>query len=67
MISDSNTWDALSNARAKKYVFQQKKIKDTDKQTKDTDNYLLTEEDIKFAQQNLKKAKIFDHSLFSNL
>ena len=62
MISDSNTWDALSNARAKKYVFQQKKIKDTDKQTKDTDNYLLTEEGIKFAQQNLKKAKIFDQS-----
>ena len=30
MISDSNTWDALSNARKKKYILQQAQEKNTD-------------------------------------
>ena len=55
MISDSNTWDALSNARKKKYILQQS-------QEKNTDSYLLTEEGINFAKQNMKKVKSFDQS-----
>ena len=55
MISDSNTWDALSNARKKKYILQQS-------QEKNTDSYMLTEEGIKFAKQNLNKVKNFDQS-----
>ena len=55
MISDSNTWDALSNARKKKYILQQS-------QEKNTDSYLLTEEGINFAKQNVKKVKSFDQS-----
>ena len=55
MISDSNTWDALSNARKKKYILQQA-------QEKNTDSYMLTEEGIKFAKQNLNKIKNFDQS-----
>ena len=53
MISDSNTWDALSNARKKKYILQQA-------QEKNTDSYLLTEEGIKFSKNNIKKIKSFD-------
>ena len=55
MISDSNTWDALSNARAKKYVLQKKG-------EKNTDSYVLTEEGIEFAKRNLIKVKNFDQS-----
>ena len=55
MISDSNTWDALSNARKKKYILQQS-------QEKNTDSYLLTEEGINFSKQNIKKVKSFDQS-----
>ena len=55
MISDSNTWDALSNDRKKKYILQQA-------QEKNTDSYMLTEEGIKFAKQNLNKIKNFDQS-----
>tara|TARA_B100000886_G_C20410306_1_gene486711 strand:+ start:152 stop:742 length:591 start_codon:yes stop_codon:yes gene_type:complete len=53
MISDSNTWDALSNARKKKYILQQAK-------EKNTDSYLLTEDGVEFARRNLKKVKDFD-------
>ena len=53
MISDSNTWDALSNARKKKYILQQA-------QEKNTDSYLLTEVGVEFARRNLKKVKDFD-------
>ena len=55
MISDSNTWDALSNARKKKYILQQS-------HEKNTDSYLLTEEGIKFSQANYKKVESFDQS-----
>ncbi len=55
MISDSNTWDALSNARAKKYVLQKKG-------EKNTDSYVLTEEGVEFAKRNLIKVKNFDQS-----
>ena len=47
MISDSNTWDALSNARKKKFILQQA-------QEKNTDSYLLTEEGIQFAKKNYR-------------
>lgn len=53
MISDSNTWDALSNARKKKYILQQA-------QEKNTDSYLLTEDGVEFARSNIKKVKEFD-------
>ena len=53
MISDSNTWDALSNARKKKYILQQAK-------EKNTDSYLLTEDGVEFARSNIKKVKEFD-------
>jgi|TARA_A100001015_G_C15017766_1_gene726357 hypothetical protein len=53
MISDSNTWDALSNARKKKYILQQA-------QEKNTDSYLLTEDGVEFAKSNIKKVKEFD-------
>lgn len=53
MISDSNTWDALSNARKKKYILQKA-------QEKNTDSYLLTEDGVEFARRNLKKVKDFD-------
>ena len=55
MISDSNTWDALSNARKKGYIRQEAK-------EKNTDSYLLTEEGINFSKKNLKKIKSFDQS-----
>ena len=42
MISDSNTWDALSNARKKKWVLESKS------------NYFLTEEGVIFAENNIK-------------
>ena len=42
MISDSNTWDALSNARKKKYILQQA-------QEKNTDSYLLTEDGVELS------------------
>lgn len=43
MISDSVTWDALSNARKKNYLHEK------------TDNYFLTDEGINFAKENLNK------------
>ena len=55
MISDSNTWDALSNARKKGYIRQEAK-------EKNTDSYLLTEEGINFSKKNLKIIKSFDQS-----
>ena len=55
MISDSNTWDALSNARKKGYIRQEAK-------EKNTDSYLLTEEGIRFAKKNISKVKSFDQS-----
>lgn len=55
MISDSNTWDALSNARKKGYIRQEAK-------EKNTDSYLLTEEGINFSKKNLNKIKSFDQS-----
>ena len=55
MISDSNTWDALSNARKKGYIRQEAK-------EKNTDSYLLTEEGIQFAKKNINKVKNFDQS-----
>ncbi len=55
MISDSNTWDALSNARKKGYIRQEAK-------EKNTDSYLLTEEGIQFAKKNIIKVKSFDQS-----
>lgn len=50
MISDGLVWDALSNARKKGYVLE------------NTSKYLLTEEGIKFAKDNLSKIKNFDQS-----
>ncbi len=55
MISDSNTWDALSNARKKGYIRQEA-------MEKNTDSYLLTEEGINFSKKNLNKIKSFDQS-----
>ncbi len=57
MISDSNTWDALSNARKKKYILQSK---DGEKQQKNTDSYTLTEVGVEFSKQNLSKVKTYD-------
>ena len=51
MISDSNTWDALSNARKK----------NCEAKEKNTDSYLLTEEGIQ-VQKNISKVKSFDQS-----
>lgn len=42
MISDSVTWDALSNARKNKYIYEE------------TSNYFLTPEGIKFSESNMK-------------
>lgn len=42
MISDSNTWDSLSNARKKKYIYEE------------TSKYFLTPEGIKFSESNMK-------------
>ena len=50
MISDSNVWDSLSNARQKKYILEQ------------TTKYYLTEEGIKFSKINIKNIKKFDQS-----
>jgi hypothetical protein len=50
MISDGLVWDALSNARKKGYVLE------------NTSKYLLTEEGIKFAKDNLSKIKNFDQT-----
>jgi len=55
MISDSNTWDALSNARKKGFILQQAS-------QKNTDSYLLTEEGIKFSEKNLNKIQKYDQS-----
>ena len=55
LISDSNTWDALSNARKKGYILQQAA-------QKNTDSYLLTEIGIKFSEKNISKIKNFDQS-----
>jgi hypothetical protein len=55
MISDSNTWDALSNARKKGFILQQAN-------EKNTDSYLLTEEGVKFSEKNINKIKDFDQS-----
>ena len=55
LISDSNTWDALSNARKKGYILQQAA-------QKNTDSYLLTEIGIKFSENNISKIKNFDQS-----
>ena len=55
LISDSNTWDALSNARKKGYILQQAA-------QKNTDSYLLTEEGVKFSEKNISKIKEFDQS-----
>ena len=55
MISDSNTWDALSNARKKGFILQQAN-------EKNTDSYLITEEGVKFSEKNLNKIKDFDQS-----
>jgi len=55
MISDSNTWDALSNARKKGLILQQAN-------EKNTDSYLLTEEGVKFSEKNINKIKNFDQS-----
>lgn len=50
MISDGLVWDALSNARKKGYVLE------------NTAKYLLTEEGIKFAQENIHKIKNYDQT-----
>ncbi len=50
MISDGLVWDALSNARKKGYVLE------------NTAKYLLTEEGIKFAQENIYKIKNYDQT-----
>jgi len=55
MISDSNTWDALSNARKKGFILQQAN-------EKNTDSYLITEEGIIFSKKNIDKIKKFDQS-----
>jgi hypothetical protein len=55
MISDSNTWDALSNARKKGFILQQAN-------EKNTDSYLITEEGVKFSEKNINKIKDFDQS-----
>ncbi|MDB2514975.1 hypothetical protein N9X11_01080 [Candidatus Pelagibacter bacterium] len=62
LISDSNTWDALSNARKKGYILQQAKVFKGGKKEKDTDSYLLTEEGIKFSEKNRNIVKDFDQS-----
>ena len=55
MISDSNTWDALSNARKKGFILQQAN-------EKNTDSYLITEEGVIFSKKNIDKIKDFDQS-----
>ena len=50
MISDGLVWDALSNARKKGYVLE------------NTTKYLLTEQGIKFAQNNINKIKNYDQT-----
>ena len=55
MISDSNTWDALSNARKKGIILQQAN-------EKNTDSYLITEEGVIFSKKNIDKIKDFDQS-----
>ena len=55
MISDSNTWDALSNARKKGFILQQAN-------EKNTDSYLITEEGVIFSKKNIDKIKKFDQS-----
>lgn len=50
MISDSNVWDALSNARKKNYILEK------------TAKYLLTETGILFAKKNLSKVKKYDQT-----
>ena len=50
MISDGLVWDALSNARKKGYVLE------------NTSKYLLTEEGVKFAKDNINKIKNFDQT-----
>ena len=55
MISDSNTWDALSNARKKGFILQQAN-------EKNTDSYLITEEGVILSKKNIDKIKDFDQS-----
>ena len=55
MISDSNTWDALSNARKKGFILKQAN-------EKNTDSYLITEEGVIFSKKNIDKIKKFDQS-----
>ena len=55
MISDSNTWDALSNARKKVFILQQAN-------EKNTHSYLITEEGVKFSEKNINKIKDFNQS-----
>jgi hypothetical protein len=50
MISDGLVWDALSNARKKGYVLE------------NTTKYLLTEQGIKFAQNNINKIKNYNQT-----
>jgi len=50
MISDSNVWDALSNARKKNYILEK------------TTKYLLTETGILFAKKNLSKVIKYDQT-----
>ena len=45
MISDSNVWDSLSNARKKKYILEK------------TSNYFLTEAGVEFSSKNIKNIK----------
>ena len=45
MISDSNVWDALSNARKKKFILEK------------TSNYFLTELGVEFSSKNVDKLK----------
>ena len=47
MISDSNTWDALSNARKKGFILQQAN-------EKNTDSYLITEEGVIFSKKKYR-------------
>ena len=55
MISDRNTWSALSNARKKGFIVQKAS-------EKNTHSYQLTEEGVKFSEKNINIIKNFDQS-----
>ena len=55
MISDRNTWSALSNARKKGFIVQKAN-------EKNTHSYQLTEEGVKFSEKNINIIKNFDQS-----